>query len=124
SICNSIFHYPANMVFFTTPELLEIGELPLVASSEKPTRLEALKYYRKAAEHYGLEFRLYELVIKVEGEDGHFVVSTKSEAGTGHHYHGSKVVVATGYYDLPNRLGVPGEDLPHVSHYYTEPHPY
>jgi thioredoxin reductase (NADPH) len=122
TICNSIFHYPANMVFFTTPELLEIGDLPLVASSEKPTRLEALKYYRKAAEHYGLQFRLYEQVTKLDGKDGHFIVSTRTESGAERAYRGAKVVVATGYYDLPNRLGVPGEDLPHVLHYYTQPH--
>src|SRR5271165_6385019 len=77
-LCNSIYNYPVNMVFFTTPELLEIGDLPMVCSGEKPTRTEALKYYRKATDHYG----------------------------------------------LPNEMGVPGEHLPHVSHYYTEPHAY
>lgn len=122
AICNSIFHYPANMVFFTTPELLEIGDLPLVASSEKPTRLEALKYYRRAAERYGLEVRLYEQVTKLDGKDGHFIVSTRTERGAERAYRGAKVVVATGYYDLPNELGIPGESLPHVSHYYTQAH--
>jgi len=122
ALCNSIFHYPVNMVFFTTPELLEIGDLPLVASSEKPTRLEALKYYRKAAEHYGLEVRLYEQVTKVDGKDGHFMVSTKTEREGAGTYRGAKIAVATGYYDLPNELGVPGESLSHVSHYYTQPH--
>lgn len=121
-LCNSIFHYPVNMVFFTTPELLEIGDLPLVCAGEKPTRLEALKYYRKAAEHYGLELRLYENVLDVSGSDGNFAVSTKTEKGTVEKYHGKKITVATGYYDLPNLLGVPGEDLSHVSHYYKEPH--
>ena len=122
ALCNSIYHYPANMVFFTTPELLEIGDLPLVCAAEKPTRVEALKYYRKAAEHYGLELRLYEQVTGLAGGDGNFVVSTKTERGEQRSYHSSKAVVATGYYDLPNQLGVPGENLPHVSHYYTEPH--
>ena len=121
-LCNSIYHYPVNMVFFTTPELLEIGDLPLVCAAEKPTRTEALKYYRKAAEHYGLELRLYERVVAVEGSDGHFVVLTKNERGVEHRYDGKKISVATGYYDLPNMLGVPGEELPHVSHYYSEPH--
>jgi bacillithiol disulfide reductase len=121
-LCNSIFHYPVNMVFFTTPELLEIGDLPLVSPNEKPTRVEALKYYRKAAEHYELELRLFEMVLRVEGSDGNFAVLTKAENGTSGKYQGRKIVVATGYYDLPNRLNVPGEDLPHVSHYYTEPH--
>ena len=121
-LCNSIYHYPVNMVFFTTPELLEIGDLPLVCAAEKPTRLEALKYYRKAAEHYGLELRLYERVLRVEGSDGKFAVVTRRDNAKEERYAAKKIVVATGYYDLPNKLGVPGEDLPHVSHYYTEPH--
>ena len=121
-LCNSIYHYPVNMVFFTTPELLEIGDLPLVCAAEKPTRAEALKYYRKAAEHYGLELRLYERVLRVDGQDGNFTVVTKTEKGTEERYSSKKIAVATGYYDLPNELGVPGEELPHVSHYYTEPH--
>jgi len=122
SLCHSIFRYPVNMVFFTTPELLEIGDLPLVCAADKPTRIEALKYYRRAAEHYGLELRLYERVLRVEGQNGNFTVVTATEKGPEHRYQGKKIAVATGYYDLPNQLGVPGEDLPHVSHYYTEPH--
>jgi thioredoxin reductase (NADPH) len=121
-LCNSIFHYPVNMVFFTTPELLEIGNLPLVCAADKPTRVEALKYYRRASEHYGLELRLYERVLRIEGRDGNFTVVTAAGEGTEQRYQGNKIGVATGYYDLPNNLGVPGEDLPHVSHYYTEPH--
>ncbi len=124
ALCNSLLHYPVNMVFFTTPELLEIGDLPLVCAAEKPTRLESLKYYRKTAEHFALEVRLYEQVTKLEGSDGNFFVSTVTENGTNGTYRGAKIAVATGYYDLPNELGVPGENLPHVSHYYTEPHPY
>ena len=122
TICNSIYHYPMNMAFFTTPELLEIGDLPLVCAAEKPTRVEALKYYRKAAEHFGLELKLYEQVIKLDGKDGHFIISTRSERGVERAYRGAKVAVATGYYDLPNELGIPGEHLPNVSHYYTQPH--
>jgi thioredoxin reductase (NADPH) len=121
-LCHSIYRYPVNMVFFTTPELLEIGDLPLVCAAEKPTRSEALKYYRRAAEHYGLELRLYERVMRVEGRNEDFTVATKTEKGIEAKYHGRKIGVATGYYDLPNLLGVPGENLPHVSHYYTEPH--
>jgi thioredoxin reductase (NADPH) len=121
-LCNSIFHYPVNMVFFTTPELLEIGDLPLVCAAEKPTRIEALKYYRKVTEHYGLELRLYERVLHVEGQDGNFAVVTQTEKGAKERYGCKKIVVATGYYDLPNQLGVPGENLSHVSHYYSEPH--
>jgi len=124
ALCNSIFRYPVNMVFFTTPELLEIGDLPMVCAAEKPTRVEALKYYRKTAEHYGLELRLFERVLRVDGQDGSFTVVTKEGNGTEGTYATKKIAVATGYYDLPNLLGVPGEDLPNVSHYYTEPHEY
>lgn len=123
-LCNSLYHYPVNMVFFTTPELLEIGDLPLTSPSEKPTRAEALKYYRKCAEHYELDLRLGQRVDRVEGSNGRFVVHTRDEEGIAAEYEAKKIVVATGYYDLPNQLGVPGEDLPHVSHYYTEPHSY
>lgn len=123
-ICNTLYHYPANMVFFTTPELLEIGDLPLVSATEKPTRIEALKYYRKAAEHYKLELRLYQRVTCVGGSDGNFTVVTERENGIEESHHGKKITVATGFYDLPNLLGIPGEDLPHVSHYYREPHPF
>lgn len=123
-LCNSLYHYPVNMVFFTTPELLEIGDLPLVCAAEKPTRQESLKYYRKAAEHYALELRLFERVLHVDGNDGNFTVVAKTDKGAQERYRGKKIAVATGYYDLANLLGVPGEDLPHVSHYYTEPHAY
>jgi thioredoxin reductase (NADPH) len=122
TLCNSIFNYPVNMVFFTTPELLEIGDLPLVCAAEKPTRVEALKYYRKATEHFRLKVKLYEQVVQLQGTDGNFVVSTRTAKGQTAAYPGAKVVVATGYYDLPNELQIPGENLPHVSHYYTEPH--
>jgi thioredoxin reductase (NADPH) len=121
-LCNSIYHYPVNMVFFTTPELLEIGDLPLVSAAEKPVRVEALKYYRKAAEHYQLDLRLFERVGRVDGHDGNFTVVTQTEKGREGKYASKKISVATGYYDLPNELDVPGENLPHVSHYYTEPY--
>jgi thioredoxin reductase (NADPH) len=123
-LCNSLYHYPVNMVFFTTPELLEIGDLPLTSAAEKPTRSEALKYYRKCVEHYALDVRLGERVERVEGNNGRFLVQTRNEQGMAAEFEGKKIVVATGYYDLPNRLGVPGEELPHVSHYYTEAHPF
>ena len=121
-LCNSIFHYPVNMVFFTTPELLEIGDLPLVSAAEKPVRTEALKYYRKAAEHFQLELRLFERVLRVDGHDGNFTILTRTEKGTEQRYAGKKISIATGYYDLPNIMSIPGEELPHVSHYYTEPY--
>jgi thioredoxin reductase (NADPH) len=123
-LCNSIYNYPVNMIFFTTPELLEIGDLPLTTQAEKPTRIEALKYYRKCSEHYELDVRLYETVLRVEGSDGDFAVVTRPKNGGETKYGAKKIVVATGYYDLPNELGVKGENLPHVSHYYTEPFAY
>jgi thioredoxin reductase (NADPH) len=121
-LCNSIYNYPVHMVFFTTPELLEIGNLPMVCGGDKPTRLEALKYYRKGAEHYGLELRLYEKVLRVDGHQGAFTVVTQRDSGLEERYAAKNVVVATGYYDLPNEMGVPGEQQRHVNHYYTEPH--
>jgi thioredoxin reductase (NADPH) len=123
-LCNSLYYYPTNMVFFTTPERMEIGDLPMVTSGGKATRQEALKYYRRAAEHYGLELRLYEKVIAVEGENENFSVVTETRSGARNRYQARKIVVATGYYDQPNLLGIPGEDLPHVSHYFSDPHPY
>ena len=119
ALVDSIRRFPVNMVFFTTPELLEIGDLPLVTAQEKPVRLEALKYYRKVTEYYGLAVRFYEKVDAVRRTNGAFTVATPR--GT---YDAQKVVVATGYYDHPNLLGVPGEELKKVSHYYTEAHPY
>ncbi len=123
-LCNSLFHYPVNMSFFTTPERMEIGDLPMTISGGKPTRSEAIKYYRRAVEHYGIETQLYEFVEGIGGHDNDFQVRTTDGAGKTQNYHGKKIVIATGYYDRPNPLGIPGEDLPHVSHYFTEPHPY
>jgi thioredoxin reductase (NADPH) len=123
-LCNSLFHYPTNLQFFTTPERMEIGDLPLITVGGKPTRSEALKYYRRTVEHYGIETRLYERVEAIGGCDGAFTVRTKDQVGAEHEYRARKIIIATGYYDRPNRLGIPGEDLPHVSHYFTESHPY
>lgn len=123
-LVNSLFHYPANMVFFTTPELLEIGEIPFTTAQQKPTREEALEYYRKVAEHYRLDVRQYEWVKTVLGDDGKFVITATDRAGRPHDYRTKKVIVSTGYYDLANKLDIAGEDLPKVSHYYGEPHPY
>ncbi len=123
-LVNSIFHYPTNMVFFTTPELLEIGEIPMNSLRDKPARVEALKYYRRVAERYRVPVRLYERVLRVEGSDGDFLVFSQTRAGRDCSYSARKVVLATGYYDLPNRLGIPGEELDKVAHYYREAHPY
>jgi thioredoxin reductase (NADPH) len=123
-LCNSLFHYPANMTFFTTPELLEIGDMPFSSPNQKPNRNEALEYYRKVTEHYKLKVRQYENVDSVSGSDGNFTVHTTDQFGRTSHLRARKLVVATGYYDLPNYLGIPGEDLPKVKHYYHEPHPF
>jgi thioredoxin reductase (NADPH) len=123
-LCNSLFHYPAHMTFFTTPELLEIGDMPFSSPNQKPNRNEALEYYRKVAEHYALDVRQYETVEGVTGSDGDFEVHTTDRFGRAIHHRARKLVIATGYYDLPNYLGLPGEDLSKVKHYYHEPHPY
>ena len=123
-LVNSLFHYPSNMTFFTTPELLEIGDIPFSSPNQKPTRQEALEYYRKCAEHYQLDVRQYEPVLKVEGSDGNFVVHTTTLHGGRREYHARKLILATGYYDRPNYINVPGEELPRVMHYYREPHPF
>jgi len=123
-LVNSIYHYPTNMIFFTTPELLEIGDIPFTTASAKPTRLEALEYYRRVAEHYQLHIRQYEWVKTVTGEDDKFCITTSGRHGEIHDYRARKIVVATGYYDLANLINVPGEELDKVFHYYKEPHPY
>jgi thioredoxin reductase (NADPH) len=123
-ICNSLFHYPSNMVFFTTPELLEIGNIPFPSPNQKPTRNEALEYYRQVAAHYELDVRQYHRVTNVTGADGNFHVHTKDRFGREGLLRSKKLILATGYYDLPNMMNVPGEDLSKVHHYYDDPHPY
>jgi len=123
-VVNSLYNYPTNMVFFTTPELLEIGDIPMTSLNEKPNRTEALKYYRRVADLYKLDIRQYERVEEIEGEDGAFIVRSIDRNGCPRAYAASKVILAMGYYDRPNLLNVPGEDLPKVIHYYKEPHPY
>ena len=150
-LVNSIFNFPMHMVFFTTPELLEIGQLPLTTPYDKPTRLEALRYYRRVVDTYELPISFHEEVVTIEppsspvipeqaspshgsysggadlvrsADDAVFVVTTKDQRGTMRVREARAVVLAIGYYDLPNYLGVPGEDLPHVSHYYSDAHPY
>ena len=118
-LVNSLFHYPTNMTFFSTSDRLEIGNIPFISHGFKPTRNEALEYYRRAAEHFKLPIHLYESVQSIEGEDGHFTVITDKDS-----YKAKKVVVATGFYGTPNKMGIPGENLPKVKHYYGEPHPY
>src|SRR6266567_2352982 len=97
----SLFHYPANMTFFTTPELLEIGNMPFSSPNQKPNRSEALEYYRKVAEHYALDVRQYETVERVTGSDGNFTVHATDRFGRAIPHRTRKLVIATGYYDLP-----------------------
>jgi thioredoxin reductase (NADPH) len=123
-LVNSLQHFPVNMTFFTTPELLEIGGMPFISSYEKPTRFEALRYYRRVAQAHYLNIHLYEAVQRVEGTDGLFLVQAQTNSGENLSYQARKIVLATGYYDIPNYLNVPGENLPKVSHYYSEAHPY
>jgi len=123
-LCNSIYHYPSHMTFFTTPELLEIGDIPFPSPNQKPTRNEALEYYRKVAEFYELDVRQYRFVENVTGQDGDFSVLTRDKFGREETLRSRKLIVATGYYDLPNYMNIPGEDLPKVNHYYDDPHPY
>lgn len=119
TIVNSLVGYPTQMEFFSTPDLLEIGGYPFSCLGYKPTREEAIEYYRKVAEREELDIRLYEAVERLEGEDGDFVVHTNK--GT---HRSRKVVVSTGFFDVPNWMNVPGEDLPKVQHYFKEPYPY
>lgn len=123
-IVNSIYHFPENMTFFTTAELLEIGDLPMVVRTDKPTRLDGLKYYRRVVQHYGIRVDDRTRVDKVEGRDGSFRVTARNHRDEAVVYECRKLIVATGYFDHPNLLGVPGEELDKVSHYYTDPHPY
>jgi len=139
-LVNSIFNFPTHMVFFTTPELLEIGGLPLVTPFDKPTRLEALRYYRRVVDTYSVQISFHEEVIAIERDKDVFAVTTEAvdhesvarRPGPAERTRQSvtrvrearAVVLAIGYYDHPNCLGVPGESLPHVSHYYAEAHPY
>ena len=130
ALVNSILHFPVHMGFFTTPELLEVGGLPLITPYDKPTRLEALRYYRRVVEAFGLQVTLGEEVFDLQCEDipGQpeklFAVHVRSQRGVRRVLHGRAVVMAIGYYDHPNMLEIPGEELPHVSHYYREAHPY
>ena len=123
-LCNSLFHYPAHMTFFTTPELLEIGDIPFSTPNQKPCRAEALEYYRKVAERYSLNLRPYQTVERISGHDDQFTVHTTDRFARPITHRARRLVLATGYYDLPNKLNIPGEELPKVRHYYDDPHPF
>jgi thioredoxin reductase (NADPH) len=118
-LTNSLFNYPVNMTFFSTSEKLEMGGLPFMSISHKPTRTEALEYYRRVAKHWQLKIRLYEPVVDLSRNESLFLTRTAK-----HQYSSRNLILATGFYDLPNLMHVPGEDLPKVTHYYKEPWPY
>lgn len=119
-LVNSIYNYPTNMTFFSTSERLEIGDVPFVSNNAKPTRSEALEYYRRVTIHKKLNIRLFEAVLEVKSSQKEtYEIITKKRT-----YEATNVVIASGFYDIPQKLGVKGEDLPKVTHYYTEPHFY
>ncbi len=119
-LVNTIYSFPTNMTFFSTSKKLEIGDIPFISHTEKPTRREALEYYRRLVYHYKLNIAYKQKVVQVEKQDdGRFTLST-----TDTHYNTDNIVIATGFYDNPRKLAVPGADLPKVKHYYDDPHPY
>lgn len=119
AVVDALCRFPKHMRFFSTPELLEIGGVPFIISTDKPTRADALNYYRRVAQHHHLELKLYEEVLRVTRARDSFEVESSVDT-----YRAACVIIATGFYDHPNVLNIPGEDLPHVSHYYTEPFPF
>lgn len=119
SLVNSIYHYPTNMTFFSTSERLEIGGVPFVSNNPKPTRPEALEYYRRVAASFGLNVHLFEEVTGVQKNGASFLVSSSRQV-----YTADYIIIATGFYDIPYLLKVPGEELPKVRHYYNDPHYY
>jgi len=120
-LTNSIFRYPPQLVFFSSPHLLELGSVPFITGGPKPTRAEVLAYYRRLTEFFELKVQLFERVeeIRTDGDTGYLIRTAKGRAVKAKY-----VVLAVGFYDHPNLLGVPGEELPKVSHYYMEPHPF
>ena len=123
-LCNSLFHSPAHMTFFTTSERLEIGGIPFPSTNAKPNRNEALEYYRLVAAFYKLDVRQYTRVERVHGSEGNFTANIIDHHGRPGTMCARALAIATGYYDLPNLMGIPGEDLAKVHHYYNDPHPY
>ena len=117
-LVNSLYNYPKNMTFFSTSDKLEIGDVPFISHNSKPTKSEALEYYRRVVSSWDLKINLYEEVTDITKEEKFIIKTSKGE------YNSDKVIISTGFYDIPYKLGVPGEDLPKVKHYYDEPHPY
>jgi thioredoxin reductase (NADPH) len=131
ALVNSLYHYPANMTFFSTSEKLEIGDIPFVSNNSKPTRNEALEYYRRVAQSHNLNVQLFETVIAVKKQENVIARNVTTEGGYGYKISTSKkeylaknIILCTGFYDIPSLLGIEGENLPKVTHYYKEPHFY
>lgn len=118
-IVNSIYNFPTNMTFFSTSQLLEIGDIPFIAHGDKPTRREALEYFRRVVQSWDINIHVYENVKSVSHKDDYYEVKTSKDA-----YTAKKIIIASGFYDTPNLMNIPGENLPKVKHYYDEPHPY
>lgn len=119
-LVNSLYNFPTNMTFFSTSQLLEIGEVPFIAHSDKPSRKESLEYFRRVRDSWNLNIKLYTTVLSMKPDvDGLYQIETNKGAFTA-----SSVVVATGFYDTPRKLNIPGDDLPKVKHFYDDPHPY
>ncbi|WP_276362535.1 YpdA family putative bacillithiol disulfide reductase [Daejeonella sp. H1SJ63] len=118
-LVNSLYNYPSNMTFFSTSEKLEIGNVPFMSISVKPNRNEALEYYRRVSDQFKLNIRLFEKVEDVRDDEGNYIIKTSKST-----YRAANIIVATGFYDMPNQMNIPGEDLPKVKHYYKDPHYY
>lgn len=119
ALVNSLYNYPLNMTFFSTSERLEIGGVPFMSINPKPTRPEALEYYRRVASAYDLNIRLFEKVLSVERTTDGFLITTSKS-----YFRAKNIIIATGFYDIPNLMNIPGEELPKVTHYYKDPHYY
>lgn len=118
-IVNSVFNYPVNMTFFSTSDRLEIGNVPFVSHGDKPTRREALEYYRRVVDAWKLKINTYEKVVSIEKHEKQFIITTSKSK-----YKSENVIIATGFFDYPNLLNVPGENLSKVFHYFKEAHPF
>ncbi len=117
-LVNSLYNYPNNMTFFSTSDKLEIGNIPFISHNSKPTKAEAMEYYRRVSSSWKLKLNLYEKVVKIKKGENFKIHTSKSN------YLAKNVIIATGFYDLPYKLEIPGEELKKVKHYYDDPHPY
>lgn len=124
NVVNSLYHYPTHQTFFSSSDNLEIGDVAFITEKQRPVRNEALTYYREVAKRKALRIHSFEKVVKIEKESSHFILNTENDKKEKKQYKAKFVIIATGYYDQPNYLHIPGEDLPKVTHYFKEAHPY